>query len=315
MARGLVRQQAIQGAPRASTEALELLIDGLFDYAGMFPPASLELDAAIWESARSTKLRRPHMVAADLVVALDDLPRLDEERLRMAGFADTEAKVAVVGFESADLADATDEVAAKNDELAGVLRVVSLEPHGTTFPGAALRAAAGRLPGVQLYVEPRMPDPAWARNAPAIVRLLHRLKADGHSVGLKVRGSGGNAISAATLGWLIPQVAALGSPFKATAGLHHPLVEPARYQNTLGFVGLAAALRLRQALGDAVPLDHVQHCVAEQDPAAFSFDGELSWRGHAITLDALRQAKRDLPFTIGSCSLREPDEDLARLWS
>jgi hypothetical protein len=290
-------------------EGLETLVGGLFDYAGMFPPANLELDAAIWESARSPRLARPHMVAADLVVPVDDLLRLDEERMRMAGFGDTEAKVCVVGVEATKLAQAVAKVQDFNATRAGILRVVSLETHGTTFPAAALRDAIQALPRSQLFIEPRMPDASWARNADGILRLLQRIP----GIGLKVRGSGATAIASGTLGWLIPQVVALGVPFKATAGLHHPVVEE-RYGNPLGFVGLAAALRLRQALGDAFPIDEVQRCVAETDAKAFSFDGELSWRGHAVRVQDVAAAKGRQAFTIGSCSLREPDEDLVRLF-
>jgi hypothetical protein len=295
-----------------ATEGLEVLVDGLFDYAGMFPPATLELDAALSEAARAPRLHRPHIMGADLVSSLDDLERLDEDRLRMAGFGDTEVRAAVVGVQGDAIDDAVVAVARRNRDLAGVLSVVSLEVHGTTFPGAGLRTAAKALPRVQLYIEPRMPDHAWARNAPAILRLLRQLQPE-TKVGLKVRGSGADAVKAQTLGWLLPQVIALGNPFKATAGLHHPILE-ARYGNALGFVGLAAALRLRQVLGEGMPMDALVRCLTEADPAAFSFDGELAWHGHAITVDQLRQAKKDLPFAVGSCSLREPDEDLARLW-
>lgn len=292
---------------------LDALVTGLFDYAGMYPPANLPLDEAVKESARSTRLRRPQMVGADLVVGVEDLGRLDEGRLRSGGFGDTECKVAVVGIDLNHLDEAVIDVAAKNADLAGVLRVVSLEVHGTSVPSTALATAATALPRVQVYLEPRMPDTAWAQNASGVLRLLRGLGTGGHRVGLKVRASGKTAVSPGTLGLLIPQVVAAGIPFKATAGLHHPLVEE-RHGNEFGFLGLAAAFRLRQALGDAFAASHVQQCVAERDPGAFSFSHGLAWREHAIALDELADARRRQPFAIGSCSLREPDDDLARLY-
>ena len=296
-----------------STEALDALVTGLFDYAGMFPPANLELDTALAESARSLRLRRPQMVGADIVVTLQDLAKLDEGRLRTAGFGDTEVKATVVGVAADRLDDAVVDVAEKNAEMGGVLRVVGLEAHGTTFPGASLVAAAKAIPRVHVAIEPRMPDSAWVRNGPGILRLLDRIATEGVVVGLKVRGSGENAIGAGTLGWLIPQAVKQRTPFKATAGLHHPVVE-AQYGNALGFVGLAAAVRFRQVLGEGFPLDAVQQCVAEAQPRAFGFDKALRWRGYEVETGRLREAVRELPFTIGSCSLGEPDEDLARLF-
>jgi len=298
----------------AHADALGILLHGLFDYAGMFPPASLELDGALWESARSPTLRRPGMMGADLVLDRSDLARLDEDRFHVAGFGDTEAKVAVVGIEAGQLAEAAAEAARLNEAHGGVFRIVSLESHGTIFPGATLRDAAQAAPNVNLAIEPRLPDAGWSRNAPGILGLLERLATNGVPVGLKVRCTGPTAIQPSTLAWLLPNVVAAGIPFKATAGLHHPVVE-ARHGNAIGFLGLATALRLRQELGDRFTVDHVGRCLTETQAEAFSFDGEVSWRGHAITVPRLLDAMVALPFSIGSCSLREPDEDLARLFS
>jgi len=307
------RRRARPLPPMAHADGLTILLHGLFDYAGMFPPASLELDGALSESARSPTLRRSGMVGADLVVDRTDLPRLDEERFHVAGFGDTEAKVVVVGVESDRIAEAAAKVAQVNEAHAGVFRITSLEAHGTVFPGAALRDATQAAPGVSFAIEPRLPDAGWSRNAPGVLGLLERLATNGIDVGLKVRCSGPTAIQPATLAWLLPNVVAAGIPFKATAGLHHPIVEP-HHGNAIGFLGLATALRLRQELGDAFTVDLIQRCLTETDARAFGFDGEVSWRGHAIGVPKLLDALVALPFSIGSCSLREPDEDLERLF-
>jgi len=106
---------------------------------------------------------------------------------------------------------------------------------------------------------------------------------------------------------------AKGVPFKATAGLHHPLrcVKPLTYEpdaptGTMhGFVNvfLAAAL-----------LDHAEAILGETDPGAFSFDdGGASWRGHRVSTEELRTMRRDFATSFGSCSFEEPIGDLREL--
>jgi hypothetical protein len=104
-----------------------------------------------------------------------------------------------------------------------------------------------------------------------------------------------------------------GVPFKATAGLHHPVrcVRPLTYatdapRGTMhGFVNvfLAAAL-----------LPHAEAILEEEDPSAFRFEDEAaSWRGHAIATEDLARIRQEFAISFGSCSFEEPVEDLERL--
>ena len=65
--------------------------------------------------------------------------------------------------------------------------------------------------------------------------------------------------------------------------------------------GLLAALRLD------LPAEELEAVLTESDATAFDVADGLSWRGHEVPLDGV-------PFSIGSCSLREPDADLKRLF-
>ena len=72
-----------------------------------------------------------------------------------------------------------------------------------------------------------------------------------------------------------------------------------------GFVNVAITLRL----GDRIDATDRRRCLMD-GPDAFVFDDGLAWRGHQLNRAGLADALRR-PFTIGSCSLREPDDDLA----
>jgi hypothetical protein len=76
-----------------------------------------------------------------------------------------------------------------------------------------------------------------------------------------------------------------GVPFKATAGLHHAV----RRGEEHGFLNLLAAT--------AAPTGRLEAVLAEEDPAALDLDG----------------ADRRVFTSFGSCSWREPIEDLEEL--
>jgi hypothetical protein len=113
--------------------------------------------------------------------------------------------------------------------------------------------------------------------------------------------------------------AALRIPFKATAGLHHPirslqsltgeLVGPQAMMH--GFLNVfVAACFAWQGMG----LNDVFAIVTEQDPAAFRFlDDELRWRGSGLRTDEVESGRRYFAHSFGSCSFEEPVTDLREL--
>ena len=76
-----------------------------------------------------------------------------------------------------------------------------------------------------------------------------------------------------------------GVPFKATAGLHHPM----RRGEEHGFLNLLAAA--------TAPLDRIEEVLAEEDGSALE----------------LEEASREVFVSFGSCSWREPVEGLQEL--
>ena len=113
---------------------------------------------------------------------------------------------------------------------------------------------------------------------------------------------------------------AAGVPFKATAGLHHPIraryrltYEPDSPSGTMyGFLNLfLAAAFLRQGMGDA----DATRLLEETDATSLEFDreGGVTWRGHRLDADALVEAHARGLGSFGSCSFEEPLGDLASL--
>jgi hypothetical protein len=141
---------------------------------------------------------------------------------------------------------------------------------------------------------------------------------EAHRLRAKIRMGG-------TTGALFPQpeavadflleVARRNLPFKATAGLHHPL--RGEYRLTydpgsdsapmFGFVNLAVATLVAMA-GEPAPA--VAAALLETDPGSIAADGAtLRWRERTFEAPAIERL-RGLFHGFGSCSFREPMDEL-----
>ena len=110
-----------------------------------------------------------------------------------------------------------------------------------------------------------------------------------------------------------------GVPFKATAGLHHPLraeyrltYEPDAPEGVMfGFLNvfLGAAL-----LATGMPAAELPALLEENSAAALRVDDTgISWRRYCLTRDQAAAARASLALSFGSCSFREPVDDLKAL--
>jgi hypothetical protein len=115
------------------------------------------------------------------------------------------------------------------------------------------------------------------------------------------------------------QAAARRVPFKATAGLHHPIRgdHPLTYSPDSphavihGFINVfVAAAFAWQGNHRAAVIDVLHEC----DPQSFDFfDDELSWRGRRLTTAQIEAARRQFAHSFGSCSFEEPVAGLRAL--
>jgi len=111
----------------------------------------------------------------------------------------------------------------------------------------------------------------------------------------------------------------LGIPFKATAGLHHPLcgTYPLTYATSApratmyGYVNLfLASAFIRKGIAE----DDARAILDESSTNAFSFrESGVSWRGNELNRDDLRMTRSRLFTSFGSCSFREPVDEAREL--
>jgi hypothetical protein len=302
---------------------LGILMEGLIDYAGLFPPASLGMDAA----ARAYAGYRESPEAAWLGRFVLPAGRLPEFARSLSALGDGAAKAPAWRLSALLGPDPAGDLAAiaafHRDMPAGAARVDSVELKADSPD--AVRAALAALPrdparsadvaGVAAY-DAYVEIPLGVDPAP----LLAAVAAAGGRAKVRTGGVTPSAIPpAAPVARFLAACARAGVPFKATAGLHHPVrslrrltSEPDGPEAVMhGFLNVfLAAAFARQGLDEA----SLAALLEETDPAAFAFDGGgAGWRGRRLAAAELAASRRDFALAFGSCSFEEPRADLKEM--
>jgi len=102
--------------------------------------------------------------------------------------------------------------------------------------------------------------------------------------------------------------------FKATAGLHHPI----RHYNDLvstkmhGFINVFGAGVL--AYANSLSLKEITEIVSDENTGSFKFtEDEFRWNDITASVDQISNARNEFVLSFGSCSFDEPREDLKKL--
>jgi hypothetical protein len=108
-------------------------------------------------------------------------------------------------------------------------------------------------------------------------------------------------------------------PFKATAGLHHPLRDEysltyeadAPRATMLGFLNVFVAAVLARRGASAAD---VEALLDERDLRTMRFtDDGISWQNHELSVTEVTHARAEFALSFGSCSFHEPIQDLREL--
>ena len=294
----------------AFPRSLRALLHGLIDYAGLFPPARLDMHAAVANYARYREGDRAWMLGRFVVPS----SRLEEFEGAAAALLPKARDVEpwALALLGEDPVHDAEQIFAFNERharsAAGRAVIDTLEVKAGTVDELEQRVRAAP-PGVAVYVElPIATDPG------DLLAALGNL--EGRA---KVR-TGGITEEA------IPPVRDVarfiriardqGVPFKATAGLHHPLrgrypltYEPDAPSGTMyGFLNVFVAALLADAGAGLVEIEAV---LTEADPGRFQFDDRgVTWGDHHAPLEDVERLRARVAISFGSCSFTEPADEL-----
>jgi hypothetical protein len=265
------------------------------------------MSEAAAEYARHRREPEAWMLGRFVVPAarLGELGRAADAHLPDAGAGEPWRLSALLG---PDVAGESAVVAAFNERSAGRAAADTVELRASTL--AEIHAALDLMPpGLMTFVE----LPLGGDLEP----LLRVLRGKGARAKARTGGVVPEAIpDPATLARFLEACAAAGVPFKATAGLHHPVraEHPLTYapdapRATMhGFLNVFAAAAFARAGMDAAQVEAV---LREDEPRAFALDAEgLRWRERCVSTADLRATRDGFACAFGSCSFAEPVADL-----
>lgn len=257
---------------------LRPLLENLIDYAGLFPPAALSMSRAIENYQRYRQSPESWMLGRFVV----PVSRLDEFEATLTGPA-PRLSALIGGDLESDLA----RIARANLPIDTIEMKIS--------DGAQLDSAMRRIdPRLTPYFE--ISD----------IALIPAIQAAGGRAKIRTGGVTPEAFpSAARIAQFLETCARNRTPFKATAGLHHPLrcYRPLTYSADgpsgwmFGFLNVFTAAAL--AWKGVAELESV--LMAE------------SFSDHGLTPEDFVATRRDFAISFGSCSFEEPVADLRAL--
>jgi hypothetical protein len=303
--------------------SLRALLTGLVDYAGLFPPAKLSLDQAIRNYARYRREADAWMLGRFVVPAarLEDLEPYHDELFRESPpflFSVLGRGGGTLTEFLTNLRDDLRDIAAFRKRHGDRVKVDVLEtrlPSELTDPALPESALnlfkmLGVFPDVDLFPfaeSPGRPDD--------LLEQLARLPSG--AAGFKLRCGGLDAAAfppSHIIATALRQSVEASAPFKATAGLHHPLprFDPSIPARMHGFVNVFLAGVLAYARN--LDVEQLGLLLDETEASHFKFtDKSLSWRKHRVSTAEIRTARQEFVQSFGSCSFEEPREDLRAL--
>jgi hypothetical protein len=276
----------------ATTTKSEIMLEGIIDYAGLFPPANLDMQshvnnwAAYGQSVDNWMLARLIIPASRLDefkrAAESMLPGVDEELWQLSVLL---PQVSSDQFESAVQAT----IDFNMEECGAVANVVEFKANTTTEVDRALSCLHDDLfPFIELPIDE---DPRG---------LIASLS--GTISGAKVRTGGITKDlypTSADLARFIHSCAVAGQTFKATAGMHHP----SQHQNqTVGVLEFGFLSVLQATAAASIGNANVEE--VEQILTATSVDFS------AYSEPQLEQVRAELFNSLGACSFDDPRKDL-----
>jgi hypothetical protein len=288
------------------TESLKTLLTEIVDYAGLFPPSQVGMTSAVHNYADYLKSENAWMLGRFIT----PINRLDEFFTEAESLFDDKAwHLSVISNEN--LQETVDKINEFNEANADKFVIDAIEVK--VSKADEIYHAAKIIPkNLTAYFEFPLTDVLTdVMTALAVTRQRAKIRTGGITQEAFPN-------SADIIRFMRVCIAA-NVPFKATAGLHHPLkcVKPLTYEENAptgmmhGFLNLfLSACFLRQDINNSF----VHKLINETDVKNIEFADEgVLWKEEAIPTQTIAAARAKNAISFGSCSFLEPIEDLQEI--
>jgi hypothetical protein len=277
-------------------KAIDSLLAGLIDYAGLYPPAGLDMHSAV-RSYLSYGRSKHAPALGRFIVDLNRLTELREE----VGDSMRDMRLSVIATPAADW-----ESLALLLEDGFPIDMVEVKPTRTS----EIERITKRIPStLKTYCEVPVDPPDS--------NLFEAISAAGACAKLRMGGVVAEAFpSARATARTLKALVDRRIVFKATAGLHHAIrsshpftYEPKSAAGIMhGFLNLCCAAALLHFGGEA---GEAERLLEEQNPDAWQVTPDaVAWCNFCWSAEQLGAVRREFLISFGSCSFEEPIHDL-----
>ena len=283
--------------------ALETLLDGVIDYAGLFPPAKLDMRPAVAEYLEHL-VRAESLLVNRFVCPASRLSELGDELGKLN--TDAQFGISVIGTGIEQVGEDQVQIVAFDRQFGEQFSIEGYEVRAGPDIGVSLRTLRP-LAALDLFLE--VPLDGDVNGA------LHAI-AESELANAKARTGGldANAFpSPPVLANFLRECLDLNLSFKLTAGLHHPIRQhdPESGGMMHGFLNVLVALALAEE--HDLTRGEIAKILDDDNSRNFVFEpGTVGHRDLRADLDAI-DGVRTLFAGFGSCSVSEPVADLKGL--
>ncbi|HEY2125199.1 MAG TPA: hypothetical protein VGG94_07015 [Chthoniobacterales bacterium] len=305
----------------AASASLRRLLARAIDYAGLFPPCSLDLSPALANQASYVGCADSWMLSAFVLPAA----RFGEVESHLAAFDPAHPlQLSALGAKKESTGDFMIELkethrilqafAARNAGRASLHQLEMALPKDAD--AATLNEARAILVGADWQCFWEAPADAAEQTIGLLSDHNDNVSAGQRGFGFKLRTGGVTADAFPTSAQIARALIAAAQnqvPIKFTAGLHHPVRQHREevqtrmhgFLNVLGAGVLAARHRWNE--------EQTAEMLESEDASLFGFDqSSFRWREWQVQHDEIER-HRQLITSFGSCSFDEPREDLRAL--
>lgn len=308
--------------------SLKDFCERIIDYAGLFPPASLELGQAFHNFVFYSQGEYRWMLGKFIIPAkrLAELGSLLDDMT-----IDGRVPLSVLGSSSENVNEFNElfksDISAIQEFTSKYSGTVSVDAFEVRLPAEIFKNEKNSeilklMSGISTSLET-----ALGKNIPVfyevtltkdyeseIIRTVETIGALNKRCGYKLR-TGGTEASAfpepEVIAFAIMTCCEFDVPMKCTAGLHHPIrhYNEEVKSNMHGFMNVFAAGIL--AYTSNLDESEIIEVLTDRDPYEFVFtENGFTWNENEITNSEIKTAREKFMLSYGSCSFDEPIEDL-----
>lgn len=286
-------------------KSIQNLLRGAVDYAGLFPPAGLDMATAVgnYHEYGASK----HSWALGRFVL--PVSRLGEFEAAAASILSGELEPwRLSAIVASDPLRELQEIAEFNQRQPGFGAVIDTVEIKVSEPNDVNTLSRALPESLDTFFEVSAADPTAVVGAIARVGRKAKIRTGGVSEALFP--------SIAEVAGFIDACRRQDVAFKATAGLHHALRSDYRLTYEAdsasatmhGFINVFLAACFRHA---GVSRDEIETILGVSASDAFVFDAAgVTWGGHRLTNSGIESARHLFLVSFGSCSFEEPIDEL-----